>query len=279
MYPGQPVQIVATDANITGMPMMTPYAGPLMNTPDNFIYVQDPFTEIAQCTGAIIRQQPSITEALTGCETQNRYHVFLQSPMGLKYAFKCSERSDTCARCCCSPERRPLQIIMRHVISLQELDSDLAKVFINVNKPCKCGCCCMCRPYMNVSLADNGQFLGKIREPYTCCDVETEIYDINRRLKYTMVGDCCQAGLCCCSPVQKLSSIRFDIRYNGLTVGSMRKLSASFGEFFTKADSYHILFPPSATPSDKILLILAGLMIDYQNFEGQKGHSESYAYY
>ena len=37
MYPGQPVQIVATDANITGMPMMTPYAGPLMNTPDNFI--------------------------------------------------------------------------------------------------------------------------------------------------------------------------------------------------------------------------------------------------
>ena len=48
----------------------------------------------------------------------------------------------------------------------------------------------------------------------------------------------------------------------------MRKLSArNFGEFFTKADSYRIDFPAKATPEEKMLLIIAGLMIDYQNFE------------
>ena len=35
----------------------------------------------------------------------------------------------------------------------------------------------------------------------------------------------------------------------------------------TNADSYLINFPSKATPADKLLLITAGLMIDYQFFE------------
>ena len=82
MYPPQPVQpvqpvpVVATDPNLTGMPMMPmtpmgpmvppPYTGPMIDTPQNFVYIQDPFTEIAQSYGAIIRQQPSLLEAVTG---------------------------------------------------------------------------------------------------------------------------------------------------------------------------------------------------------------------
>lgn len=277
MYPPQPVPVMATDPNLTGMPMMV--NPPMINSPNNFIYIQDPFTEIAQCTGAIIRQQPSLIQAVTGCNTQNRYHVFLKSPMGLKYAFKCSERSDTCARCCCSASCRPLEIIMRHVISMQELDTDLAKIFINVNKPCECGCCCMCRPHMDVKLADNGHFLGQIREPCTCCDIETDIYDKNGNFKYNIVGDCCQVGLCCGGSIEKLSSIRFDIKYNGMSVGVIRKLSSSFGEFFSKADSFEVVFPSMATPADKILLILATLMIDYQNFEKDESNDSYHNYY
>ena len=41
----------------------------------------------------------------------------------------------------------------------------------------------------------------------------------------------------------------------------------NFGEFFTKADSYHITCPQNATPEEKMLLIIDGLMIDYQYFE------------
>jgi hypothetical protein len=35
----------------------------------------------------------------------------------------------------------------------------------------------------------------------------------------------------------------------------------------TSADSYQIIFPKDASPKDKMILILAGLMIDYQFFE------------
>ena len=47
----------------------------------------------------------------------------------------------------------------------------------------------------------------------------------------------------------------------------MKKIAATMGEYFTKADSYKISFPTKATPEEKMLLIVAGLLIDYQNFE------------
>ena len=270
MMPVQPVPVMATDPNYTGAPMMMPPYMPtnLINTPQNFIYFQDPMTEIAQSSGAIIRQQVELLEAVTGCETQNRYHVFLQTPMGLKYAFKCNERSVGCARCCLSGSTRPLQMVIRHVISFDQIDSDLAKIFINIDKPCTCGCCCLCRPYMDIFLADNNQYVGKVREPCTCCDNDVEIYDASGNFRYLITGDCCQLGLCCGSDVEKLANIRFDILEGGSLVGGMKKLAASsFGEFFTKADSYQVNFPANATPQEKILLIVAGLMIDYQFFE------------
>ena len=284
MYPGQPVPVVATDPNVTGMPMAPmgpimppPYAGPMINTPQNFVYIEDPFTEIANCQSAIISQTPSLLEAVTGCVTQNRYHIFLQTPYGLKYAFKCNEKSEGCARCCLSGNARPLQIIMRHVVSLEQLSSDFAKIFINIDKPCQPGCCCFCRPYMDVRLADSGQRLGAVREPCTCCDIETQVLDANGNLRYEIHGDCCQLGLCCGPAIQKLSNINFDIRQNGYVVGAIKKLSSNIGEFFTKADSYEVVFPMNAAPSDKFLLIITGLMLDYQNFE--KSDNDPYATY
>lgn len=273
MYP-QPVPVIATDPNLTGMPMapmgpvmVPPYAGPMINSPQNFVYIQDPFTEIAQSRTAIVRQEPALLERLTGCVTRNHYHVFLSTPYGLKYAFKCNEQSGGCARCCLSANSRPVKIIMRHVISFQQYDGDLAKVFINVDKPCKCACCCFCRPYMDVRLADNGQQLGIISEPCTCCDVDMEVLDTAGNLRYDINGDCCQLGLCCGPSLKKLANVNFEIKENGYTVGAIRKLTSSLGEFFTKADSYEVVFPEKATPSEKLLLILATLMIDYQNFE------------
>ena len=58
---------------------------------------------------------------------------------------------------------------------------------------------------------------------------------------------------------------------NNTYVGSIKKLVAiNFGEFFIKADSYRIDFPANASPEKKMLLIISGLMIDYQNFEDNK---------
>ena len=245
------------------MPGMSPYGyGPQM-----FIYCEDPMKELAQSTGAIIRQEIELLEAYSGCETQNRYQVFIQSPMGLKYAFKCNERSGCCSRCCCANSCRGLEMVIRHVASAAEIDTDISRIFIRANKPCALGCCCLCRPQMDIKLEETKNYLGSVREPFTCCDKDAEVYDEGHNLKYRLVGDCCQFGLCCGSSAEKMAEIEFQIQRNGEQVGMMKKMSSSLGEYFTKADSYKISFPLDATPEDKMLLICSALLIDYQNFE------------
>ena len=249
------------------MPGMMP--GMMGYGPQAFTYIEDPMVELAQCVGAIIRQELEMFEIISGCETQNRYHVFLQSNKGLKYAFKCIERSGCCARACCSNNCRTIKLDIRHVASANE-DPDLAKLFISARKPCACSCCCFCRPQLNINLSTNNEYLGKIREPCSCCDIKMETYDKNKTLKYLIIGNCCQYGLCCGSSAEKLAEIQFKILRNGQSVGIMKKLTSSYGEYFSKADSYKITFPLDATPEDKMLLICAGLLVDYQNFEKDK---------
>ena len=87
-------------------PMMGGVPGMMGYGPANFQYCDDPLKELAQCTGAIIRQEIEMFEVISGCETQNRYQVFIQSPMGLKYAFQCNEKSGCCSRCCCSNDSK-----------------------------------------------------------------------------------------------------------------------------------------------------------------------------
>lgn len=242
--------------------------------PQAFAYIEDPMKELAQCSGAVIRQEIEMFEVVSGCETQNRYHVFLQSNMGLKYAFKCIERSGCCARACCSNNCRSIKMDIRHVTSPNE-DPDLAKLFLSAKKSCALACCCFCRPHLDIKLAQNNEYIGKIKEPCQCCDIQTEIYDKTKSLKYRVIGNCCQYGLCCGSSAEKFAEIQFKIIKDGQTVGIMRKLSSSLGEYFSKADSYKISFPLDATPEDKILLICSGLLVDYQNFERKETPKEN----
>ena len=49
--------------------------------------------------------------------------------------------------------------------------------------------------------------------------------------------------------------------------GLITKTPSKGYEKYTNADSYTVQFPNKATPEEKMLLIVASLMIDYQYFE------------
>lgn len=51
---------------------------------------------------AFIKQKVELLEVMTGCETKNRYKVFVRYPDGSNlYLFKAKEDSDCCSRQCC----------------------------------------------------------------------------------------------------------------------------------------------------------------------------------
>jgi hypothetical protein len=223
----------------------------------------------------IIRQQPELFEAITGCETANRYHVYGQTGQELKYLFKCMEKSGFCMRSCCPSNIREFNMEIIHILNLGP--QPVSKLFANAMKPLMCPCFCCCRPEMTLLLGEQKEIVGKIVNPYTCCDPEFEIFDKSGNVKFKVHADCCQCGLRCANNIcGKFSSANFDIYDGAMTnkVGQISRMPAqSYAEMVTDADSYQINFPAQASAEDKLLLIALGLMIDYQYFESGSNDS------
>ena len=264
-------------------------ASPMYNK-IQYVYAPDPMIELSECNRAYIKQEPQFYEQITGWEAPNRYFVFSESPKGgIKLLFKCKEFSDWCDRNCCSASSREFHMFIKHIGTDQNLDDNFRNTFVNVNKPFTCTCCCCCcdRPVMFANYSRDRKPLGRIKELCSCCDPEFYTYDSFGKAKYYITGDYCQCGLCCGGMCEKLSEVVFNIfpaEKTTIPCGSIIKKPADFAELITSADSYQVNFPNNAKPEDKMMLIIATLMIDYQYFEvsasaNKKGRRHRRYYY
>lgn len=90
-------------------------------------------TELALSTGVLIRQEAQVLEQITGCESPNRYYVFSQSPQGgMKLLFKCKEYSECCMRNCCPASTREINMVIKHIASVANLDENFSAPFVDV---------------------------------------------------------------------------------------------------------------------------------------------------
>lgn len=65
-------------------------------------YGVDPLQTLQNSSSAIVQQELELIEAITGCETQNKYHVYTGDNGNFNYLFKCKEKSSCLTRYCCS---------------------------------------------------------------------------------------------------------------------------------------------------------------------------------
>ena len=79
---------------------------------------------------------------------------------------------------------RSLNIEIRHMTTGCEFDTDLGKVYSRAERPCAMGCCCLYRLHIDVRLEKEQKYIGKVREPFTCCDRDAEVYNDLGELKY-----------------------------------------------------------------------------------------------
>ena len=235
-----------------------------------FIYVQDPMTELATCPSLLIRQEPELFEAFTGCEQPNIYHVFGNSPLGFRYLFKCLEKSTFCQRRFCPSEQREFNMDIIHCSSVDQLGMGFTTPFATMMKPFMCTCCCLCRPEISVLVNSTGQPAGKVKYIYTFCDPTFEVYSASGGFKYIVTADSCQCALRCKGFLGKTSQGVFEI-LDAKTLQNLGRITkepaTSISEMVTDADTYIVNFPPNADANDKLLLTGLSLMIDYQFFE------------
>ena len=72
------------------------YRGELMQL------VPDVLNELSENQEIVIEQKIELLEVLTGCESSNRYNIYLlDKDKTKKFLFKCKEQSNWCCRNCC----------------------------------------------------------------------------------------------------------------------------------------------------------------------------------
>ncbi len=148
-------------------------------------------------------------------------------------------------------------------------------------------CMCCNRPYMEIYhneetmkgvpkdelRPDTGdKLLGRVHDPFNCCDLTFNCYDDAGNKDYFIKGNCCQCGICChcpCGPCKRVNFKIFDSE--GHEVGSIEKIWLScVRDAFSNADTYIANFPAKATWKQKAVILGATIMIDFRHFEEKK---------
>lgn len=236
----------------------------------------DPLSMLANAKNAYIEQQIELAEMITGCETSNRYHVYIITHSNeLVYLFKCKEQSSCFSKQCCSSDSRPFNMKIRHVSCRSDyILDDYSTYWALLERPFKCTCCCLARPEMTAG--SKTSYFGKVYEPFTCIDPYFHIFNSSNNLRWQVHANGCQCGICCRAGVfGKCSEAKFNIfsaekekLEDENKDGEIKRLfSGLVQELYTDADNFFISFPLTATPEEKLMLIATTLMIDYRYFE------------
>ena len=229
-------------------------------------------SSLANISQMVIKQEADILEAVTGCQEPNNYQVYGKMPNGEKISiFKCREFSGCLMRCLCPVNCR--EFSMRIKLPSEENDNEEDEEFegriIDINKDCKCPFLCCIRPDMNIILVQSNDKLGRIEQSFSFCDPVFRIFDKDDKEIFYIEADCCQCGLMCrnnfMGKTEEAHFFIYNINDRDNASGDIcRKASKSM---FSIADNYSVIFPQKATIEEKILLTMAGIMIDYQYFE------------
>ena len=257
------------------------YRGELMQL------VPDALNELINAKEVIIEQKIELMEALTGCETPNRYNVFLiDKNKQKKFLFKCKEDSNWFCRNCVPSSNRSFYLKMHHIRSSNK-NTDYKQTIADFERPFMFTCLCCCRPQMdgyfkgeesseiNSSTQKYGmkENMGKVIEPFSCGPTLL-IYGTDGKVRWKVYGEYCQCGFWARDiSVGKCYEVDFWIYENDADVsnakpvGNIHKVFKGLSELVTDSDAFILTFPKKANAIERLMLIGSVIMIDYRFYE------------
>ena len=251
------------------------YRGELMQL------VPDVLKELSENQEVVIEQKIELLEVITGCESANRYNIYLlDKDKTKKFLFKCKEQSNWCCRNCCFSNMRSFDLKMVHIINSNK-NTNYKKTIAEFNRNFKCSCLCCLRPKMEGYIfgeSENGinrikKSIGSVIEQFSCGPF-LYVYGSNDEIRWKIYGEYCQCGFCCketsfgkCYEVDFwIYDANSDMKINK-PVGNIHKVFKGLSELMTDSDAFILTFPKKATPIERLMLVGAVILIDYRYFE------------
>jgi len=252
---------------------------------------------LAPQKGILMAQRLDLLEALVGWEQRNKYGVSTLPAEGgdpalwedrtfmknLKkgHLLSLKEESDCCQRQMCRP---------RHSLTIKVKGGDATTAdgvsLAEFDRPFKCTlncCCCLFNPQV-LTVTIKGQETGRVVQHYPCstaffcCKRYWKVLDAQGKETYLIRDDfCCNGNMCapsCCCRVRTIDILTPD---ETTKVGSVLNIfpGCNFKGCFGSFDNYALIFPETASPTDKLNLLGALALIEYMVFEKKPDNSGS----
>jgi hypothetical protein len=241
--------------------------------------------------GVLMRQKLDVLEALSGWERRNKYQVSTKphdkgdSPKEwedktFKDALKkghiltLKEDSECCQRQIC----RPMHSFRIKVKGGDDTKAD-GESLAEFDRPFKCSIVCCCKLFNPSTLTASlkgGQVTGRVIHHwpfinnFMVCNRWWRVVDADGKDKY-MIHDnfCCNENMCapsCFCPVRTIDIMTPD---ETKKVGSIVNIwpGCNLRACLGQVDNYILNFPEDATPTDKLNLLGALVLVEYMVFE------------
>lgn len=234
---------------------------------------QEMSKKLDAANAVFIKQKFDFMEMLTGCDMNNKYDVFRMEngkPVGAPL-FRWTESSSCFQRNCMSADCRQMDM---KVTNLHHINQNLNQEVMSILRPCKMTIACFNRQEIQVQWVEGGErkFIGKIVDPWDCCNFSFRIQDEKAQEMYTVVASCCQLAFHCKQfPCEACQTVKFTIHEPGhdAEIGSMVKVGngCCVNSLDLGYNNFKIEFPKGANWKQKALLINCAVFIDYMMFE------------
>lgn len=187
------------------------------------------------------------------CECSNIFDVFIEDRGQNKHILELEEINGCLWKCCIMPCWRSFKMDVRQVLG--EGKEKKTQTLCTIDRPCKCGFNCCCRPELTAYIS--GCEIGKVVNPCECISSDFVIYGPDAKIKYIIKFKCCQCW-----------DYRGDIMQgeSDVIVGSVVK-DCSCTEICTHAGTYHANLPVDADAKDRLNIIAGLILCDYRKFE------------
>lgn len=228
--------------------------------------------------GVFIKQKFELMEALSACETQNKYILYEMDQQGKKKGMellKFKEKSSFCARQYLKGNQRPVMI---NTFNLHN-NHNLCMI---LEKPYKITVACLNRPVLRIQAIDqNGQLreVGKVVDNFDLCNFSFSVLDHTGKKRFHIAAKCTQLGLLCNFPCESCQKVIFQVWRGDKESECSPLVKTGRGcskNAFGDANCFSIPFPPQSDHLDRCLLIATAMFIDYCMFEDKGNKKNSY---
>eukprot|EP00178_Gracilaria_changii_P017385 TRINITY_DN49697_c0_g1_i1.p2 TRINITY_DN49697_c0_g1~~TRINITY_DN49697_c0_g1_i1.p2 ORF type:complete len:150 (+),score=27.32 TRINITY_DN49697_c0_g1_i1:550-999(+) len=118
-------------------------------------------------------------------------------------------------------------------------------------------------------------YMGKIVDPWDCCNYSFKIYDEENKVIFTIVASCCQLYFWCNLPCEKCQRVEFTIKQEETenVLGMLTKIGKGCCKSMLDEsyNNFQVDFPKQSNWKERALLMSCAVFIDYMMFEEKRG--------